>query len=270
MLRSHPLPLLEAAGDVSGFRSAEYGLHKRTLRRELGKIVRALQTGTMTPAEATDAFISVYSTATDSAYAIGIRKAGAEFGSRGRAWLSSEVDATAAYFRGFADDVAADSVRFPGGVSGRLRLYTDRLDGVRSRGWADGGIDSGTFWWWRLSDSGDICDSCIVLNMSSPFRDEPPTVPGLGGTECGSACLCSLIRTTRDFRESLTLRAVEDLVARARYLRAQGQHREAWSVAAKAIEAADVAGYDPSRLAEALFGDAGWRQHAVSAATLRG
>ncbi len=84
-----------------------------------------------------------------------------------------------------------------------------------------------------------------------------------------SNCNCSLIRTTRDFRESLPLRAVEDMIARARYMKAKGKVREAWDMERRVITAAEYAGYDPRRLADALFGDVDWRQHSVSAATLR-
>lgn len=111
-------------------------------------------------------------------------------------------DADADYLLGFLDDIAGGRYGEMGDLStaqieNRVKLYINKMRGTVNSSWLDSSGPSDE-WYWRLGGNEEHCTSCPELAAMSedvPFlTSDLPTVPGAGGTECLTNCLCHLER----------------------------------------------------------------------------
>lgn len=93
----------------------------------------------------------------------------------------------------FAQDIAGGVPSRPGrmSVGNRSALYGNGLTGAFNRGAVDGVAEDEVIFW-RLG-ACDHCTDCPVLAVSGPYtKDNLPTLPRNGETECRMNCCCYL------------------------------------------------------------------------------
>lgn len=103
------------------------------------------------------------------------------------------VSGQVAYSDNFVRQLGSGELSRPGrmGIGQRVNLYAQAIKGAFNFGAVAGGRD-GELIYWRLG-ACDHCPDCPVLNLNSPYtRNTLPTMPGSGGTVCGSNCCCYL------------------------------------------------------------------------------
>jgi len=111
-------------------------------------------------------------------------------------------DADADYLLNFLDDITAGRYGeltdlSSAQIENRVKLYINKMRGTVNSSFLDSSPPDAE-WYWRLGGNEEHCTSCpelAAMSEETPFlTSDLPTVPGQGGTECLTNCLCHLER----------------------------------------------------------------------------
>lgn len=175
----------------SKFGDSAYDEVKAKFAGKLDRAINDYSRGNLSQSELEGRFQAAIAGSYSDAYRSGLDRWGrSDLSKRDEQWLRRAVSGEAKYARNFAADIASGAVS-PSQAANRAGMYADSLDSVRTNGWVEGSPD-GTVFVWELGVARH-CNDCPSLAMASPYtKEDLPTVPRAGDTQCQSRCACHL------------------------------------------------------------------------------
>lgn len=167
-----------------------------TARRELRFLVRDLDAGTLAEEVFHQRFAEILRKAHEDAYGVGFKHGGGGHVSRrGNNYIAALVNSETRFAREAGALLAKGEIERREALQ-RVELYANRVRGTANEGFREASETGGYTFDWMLGRPEEHCLECPSYAGRNPWRpSELPTVPGAGGTTCGSNCLCRLVRS---------------------------------------------------------------------------